>query len=249
MALANMHIHSEYSFDSQLKLKRIAKVLSEAEICYGAITDHVEFCINPISEVLEHLKLRNFYIDQINFQYGEKFHLLKAVEVSEPHLHPREMEQLQSFDLDYILGSIHRIERHAKTLEEKQKVYQKYYADVFQMVEFGFIDAVGHLDYINRYYGADYSDFYQVQEVIDAAISNQILLEVNTSAKRRVGLSTFPCTSKLMIYQKSGGTQVLIGTDAHQEPELLDSISEVSNRIKLLKLETGIYKNRKFERI
>ena len=39
----NMHIHSNYSFDSKMKLESIAKTLIENNVKYAGITDHVEF--------------------------------------------------------------------------------------------------------------------------------------------------------------------------------------------------------------
>lgn len=249
MTLANMHIHSSYSWDSSMNLEIIAKTLYSNGFSYGAITDHVEFSMHSIDTVLGNLKVRNFQIDQINNFYGGKFRLLKAVEVSQPHLYLKEMKMLERLDLDFMMGSIHKMNRKARTSEELQQTYHQYYQDVLQMVRCGHIDVVGHLDYIKRYYGVDYSDFDQVSEVLEEIVSNHLLLEVNTSAARRVRMSTFPDSSKLSLYQQMGGSNVIIGSDAHRETELLDSIESVQGQVKLLKLEPGVFINRKFEKI
>ena len=43
MEKMNLHIHSEYSWDSKMKISDIARILAEHGIKYAAITDHVEF--------------------------------------------------------------------------------------------------------------------------------------------------------------------------------------------------------------
>ena len=85
MKLTNMHIHSNYSWDGSLKLSRISQVLQQNGVGYAAITDHVDFRIESIQEVIEKLKLREFEIDRLNRQFPNVT-LLKGIEVSEPFL-------------------------------------------------------------------------------------------------------------------------------------------------------------------
>lgn len=70
-----------------MKLGELAKVLFENGIKYGSITDHIEFDREELPEVITKLKIRNLKIDQINELYEGKLVLLKAVEISEPHLY------------------------------------------------------------------------------------------------------------------------------------------------------------------
>lgn len=249
MKLTNMHIHSNYSFDCKMKLSRIASILNQKGIRYAAITDHVEFRLETIQEVLEKLKIRDLEIDQLNEKF-QNITLLKGIEVSEPYLYPKEMEILKNFELDYILGSIHRIIRNAKNYYDRKDVYKKYYDDVLKMVEFGHIDAVGHLDYIRRYYeDMNYTDASQFHEVLSSIISNHLLLEINTSAERRVHGCFFPSISSIQEYISLGGKNVVVGSDAHQEEELDDQIEKVTEFCKDLKLDIGIFHGRKFEKI
>ena len=153
MVEQNMHIHSKYSWDSKMEINQIAEILLAHRIRYGAITDHVEFDREPLPWVLINLKVRNLEIDRINELYQGKITLLKAVEISEPHLYKDQVEALNELDLDFIMGSIHKIDKNAKTDHEIRHAKYLYYRELLKMVEANQIDVVGHLDYIDKYYG------------------------------------------------------------------------------------------------
>lgn len=249
MRHANMHIHSKYSYDSDLDLLDIAQDLSESNFKYAAITDHVDFNYDNTLEIMKRIKLRNLEIDLINEKYQGKIKLLKGIEISEPYLYQEQVKSLEELELDYILGSIHEIERNATTLAEKKHVTKGYYDKVLKLIEFGNVDAIGHLDYINRYLKNDYSDRNQLIEVLLAAIEKGLILEINTSGRRRTSFDMFPSIDKLLLYRQLGGTSVTIGTDAHRREELTDNYGPTMVLTRELKLNNGIYQKRIFEKL
>lgn len=240
----NMHIHSKYSYDSKMEIDSIAKILAEKGIKYAAITDHVEFNREPLSYVLMKLKFRNLEIDHINYLYRGKIKLLKAVEISEPHLYKSKVEELKDLDLDFIMGSIHNTEKSFNTKSEKVHSYYLYYRELLKMIEANQIDVIGHLDYINRYYNQDYSLPNQVNEVIKAIKEHNQIIEINTSAKRRCNFNTFPNLEKLAHY-KLNQSEITIGTDAHQYDELVDNLTYVDNITEELDLKPVVFQKRK----
>lgn len=246
MVKQNMHIHSKYSWDSAMEIEEIAQVLIRQNIQYGAITDHIEFDKEPIMYVLTKLKIRNLEIDEINKKYEGKINLLKAVEISEPHLYKEKVEQLSELDLDFIMGSIHNIDRNAITELEKFRTVAKYYREVLAMVQANQIDVIGHLDYINRYYEYDYSSISQIIELMQAIKENNQILEINTSAQRRMGTSnTFPSTFKVHQYRSLGQDEIIIGTDAHKYSELVDNLNSAKTIEEEMGLKPVIYQKRK----
>lgn len=245
MTKQNMHIHSKYSWDSKMEIEEIAKILSEQGIRYGAITDHVDFNREALVYVLTKLKIRNLEIDEVNKKYEGKVTLLKSVEISEPHLYKDKVSQLSELDLDFIMGSIHDIDRNATTEYEKFHAAFIYYKQLLTMIEAGQIDVVGHLDYFNRYYGKDYSSHYQISEILHAIKEKKQIIEINTSARRRVGTTTFPSVMKICNYKTTGQDEVVIGTDAHKYDELTDNLDQAEAITEVVGLKPVIYQKRK----
>lgn len=245
MTKQNMHIHSKYSWDSKMEIDEIARILSENGIRYGAITDHIDFEKEPLPYVLTKFKIRNLDIDRINEQYQGKVILLKGAEISEPHLYKNEVAQLEELKLDFLMGSIHDIDKTATTELEKFRAAYKYYRELLTMVEANQIDVVGHLDYFNRYYGKDYSSHYQISEILNAIKEKKQIIEINTSARRRLGTTTFPSVTKICNYKTIGQDNVIIGTDAHQYHELADNLEQAEKIVNEINLKPVIYQKRK----
>ena len=120
MIKTNMHIHSKYSWDSKMELEDIAKILIENNIRYATITDHVEFDREDMMYIRRKFSERDYEIDHLNEKHQGKLTLLKGVEISEPHLYPKQVEELANiFPFDFIMGSIHNIP-NLKTSENKR---------------------------------------------------------------------------------------------------------------------------------
>ena len=239
-----MHIHSKYSWDSKMELEDIARILVENGITYAALTDHVEFDREEIMFVRRKFSQRDREINEINKQYEGKLKLLKGVEISEPDLYPDQVKELtDAFDFDFVMGSIHHIP-NLKESENKPYVTYLYYKRMLEMIEAGQIDVVGHLDYINRYYKKDYSDFQQVTEILHAIKEHNQIIEINTSAERRAGLNLFPSIDKICRY-KLVSDDVIIGSDAHRENELADNLEQAEYLSEEIGLNPVIFEKRK----
>lgn len=254
MLKVNNHIHSKYSWDSKMELVDIAKKLKEGNIQYGTITDHIEFTSEALPYVLTMLKIRNLELGRINKLEKGNVTLLSGVEISEPHLYKDQISAINSLKLDCILGSIHHFNNRALTETDKKLAYFLYYKEMLKMIDANQIDVLSHLDYINKYYDADYSDNSQVKEILQAIIEKDIALEINTSANRRtknseVHYDIFPTIDKLEMYFDLGGEKLVIGSDAHCPSEVLDNLDIIEKYPILKQKKIGIYKNRKFERI
>lgn len=249
MVRQNMHIHSKYSWDCEkfgkMEIEEIAKILYENGIRYGAITDHIEFDREPLVYVLVKLKERNQEIDRVNELYEGKVKLIKAAEVSEPYLYKDQVETLNELGLDFLMGSIHKIDRHAKTEIGIKNAYYEYYEKILKTIETSGIDIIGHLDYINKYYDYDHSDLYQVKEILEALKESDKIIEINTSGSRRNTYSTFPEVGKIAKYRLLGKKEIVIGTDAHKYSELTDNLEQAEFITAELGLEPVIYQKRK----
>lgn len=243
MVKTNMHIHSKYSWDCEMELSDIARILLKNGVEYAAITDHVEFDREDIMHVRRKFCERDHEINQLNEQYQGKLKLLKGVEISEPHWYPEQVKVLtDAFDFDFIMGSLHNT-ANLKT-GSKNYVTYLYYRNMLEMIEKGQIDVVGHLDYINKYYKGDYSNYAQIKEVLEAIKEHDQIIEINTSAERRAGLKLFPSIDKICRY-KLVSDYVTIGTDAHREDELIDNLEQAEFLSEEIALKPVIFEKRK----
>ncbi len=244
MEKMNLHIHSEYSWDSKMKISDIARILAEHGIKYAAITDHVEFDRETMDFIRYKFFKRSHELNEMNKQYEGKIKLLSAVEISEPQWYKEQVQMLtEIFDFDFVMGSIHHIP-NLKTSKNKKYVTYLYYQKVLEMIENGMIDVVGHLDYIDKYYHGDYSDSNQIAEILHAIKEHNQIIEINTSAERRAGLNLFPSIYKLSQY-KLISDNVTIGTDAHRETELVDNLDSAEYICEELGLQRVIFEKRK----
>lgn len=247
----DLHIHSEYSFDSTMKLEDIVDVMSKKKVKIIGITDHVEFSNYPVPNVIEALKRRNAKIDSLAEEANIK--ILKGVEVSEPHLYPKEMEALKKVkDLDMIIGAVHHIKnKKLKELPNNQTSVDLYFKELLTMVNNSDIDIIAHLDYIKRvilYYDIDMDI---LREILQKLITNRIALEINTSGIRRCNGEVFPNDSIIREYMSLGGDEITIGSDAHKINELYFGVEETTERLKNIvgQLTPIVYEKRRVRKI
>ncbi len=246
MKLSNMHIHSKYSWDCKMEIEQAVKNLIESHVYYAGICDHIEFDFEKVEDIIEKFKVRNLEIDELNEKYFGQIKLLKGAEISSPHLYPAQVEKISELNFDYLMGSIHKIDRKAKTVEEKKLGTYNYYKEILKMVSANQIDIIGHLDYINRYYKTDYSDELMIEEIFSVIKDNKQIIEINTSSFRRgyfYSLS-FPSAEKLIMYRKYK-EEITIGTDSHKLDELNYMLDENEYVAKRLSLKPVVFEKRK----
>ena len=104
--LADMHMHSIYSYDGQMRLKQMVERGKKLNLKYMAFTEHLEFNQITIKQFLNRYQLYKEELEQLQ-ECNPEITLIKAVEISNPELYLKELESLNKLDLDYIIGSNH----------------------------------------------------------------------------------------------------------------------------------------------
>lgn len=243
--IADMHIHSEYSFDSKMPIKNIVAKENEKGCKVIAITDHIELRQENIINIVNRLVKRDKEIDQI--QKNAPVIIIKGIEVSEPHLYQDSVKFLNELDIvEYIIGSIHHL--HGNPLRFYKDDVDDYLRSILDMVLNANIDTVAHLDYIKRYGTNNKFDEKLLEEILNVIIDRNLTLEINTSGYKRCG-SLFPDIEIINKYAELGGTKVVFGSDAHIEEDLYEGIDKARNQTKKLNLTPGIIKNGQFKSI
>lgn len=229
--LCDTHMHSIYSYDGQMTIENIASTSSSLGLEVIAISEHLELDSISLKQFLNRYKLYKEEIMRIQGLYPNIL-ILKAVEVGNPERHEKEMMALQELDLDYIIGSNHILTSDIVA----------YYETILRIAKQGLVDSIGHLDYIRRKYKDDVS-IDLIKQIFEEMVKNNITLEVNSSAKRRLNASGFPRSELVDLYLSDFSDRITFGSDAHRDYEIFDGISELDQSINANK---GYYLNRKF---
>ena len=235
--LADTHIHSIYSYDGQMRIETVIKRGLELGLKYLAFTEHVELDQISLKQFLNRFACYCEEIDSLQEKYSN-IKLIKGLEISNPERHLKELEIINKLDLDYILGSNHILPKE----NDKEEILI-YYKRILEIVKNGGIDSLAHLDYVKRKFDDSFIPDEILEEIFNYLIDANIALEINTSALRRKGLSSFPSDEKLDLYKKMGGTLVTIGSDAHRIEEVYDNIETIDEKFDFNK---GLYLKRKF---
>lgn len=244
---ADMHIHSKYSFDSTEEILNYIKKAEENNINYIALTDHIEFYNQSLSEVIERINKRNKEIDEL--QKDTNVTILKGLEISEPHLYYDNIKKLKNYiDIDVILGSIHHLDNMSlRKKKDDSTAINRYLNELLNMVTTSDIDVVAHIDYIKRFIDNPKFNKIILNEILAIIKSRNLALEVNTSGVRR-NCGSFPSNEILDMYKSLGGNRITVGSDAHTLNEFNEGYDEILPNLDKYNFDTGIVKKRVFKK-
>ena len=231
----DLHIHTNYSFDSQVTMEEYTLKAIELGLDAICFTDHIDINrhYNTFATFDFDGRIKEF--EQIKRRFGNKLLLLLGFEMGEPHLHPKETEFLRSLKPDLIIGSVHQpldYEENTKvSRREYERIYDRY---VRQMVENGDFDVLGHIDMPKKYHDDYVEDFDYVCQTLKICVRRNIVPEINTSSVRSGANTTMPSFEAIKYYQSVGGKYVTLNSDSH-------SVTSLGDVVQLLdKLPEGI---------
>ena len=251
------HVHSNFSCDSSYEMEDVIKdaiKLGLKEICF---TDHVDYDIkadwddeNPIiykdNKIVYNVnypvyfeKLENFvikYKDEINIKKGLEFGI-------QTHTIDKFQNLFNSYDLDFILLSIHQIDDHEFWTGEFQegktikKCYDDYYDELLKIVQnYHDYSVLAHMDLMRRYVD-DKKDYFtycknDIKSILEYIIRDGKGIEVNTSSffYKIDGLT--PSINIIKLYHELGGEIITIGSDSHNKERLGSHIKDIKEILK-----------------
>ena len=225
--LCDMHIHTYYSCDSEVRFETHCLEALEKGIKTICFTDHVECncndhgCgfYNPERFFAEFIPLKEKYKNELT--------ILCGVEFAEPHLYREELTKYQVLPYDYILGAVHWWYENMWASEVVKKgipvevSYRHYWNEVLLAVKSGGFNCLAHMDFPKRYHGELLYEKNQISEICTEMVRANICLEINTSSLRKDSANgTMPDKELLEIYKSCGGKYVTFGSDAHRSGEM-----------------------------
>ena len=248
--IADYHIHTKFSCDSEANLEDYIECAKEKNIKALCFTDHVDFNKNDYG--VGYYNPDEFFgeYNQARLMADDEMMIGAGIEFSEPHLYNDKLRELGKYPYDYIIGSVHWIGDMFPCHEVREKYSAKefyilYWNEVLAMVQNGGFDCVGHIDFPKRYYGKIYYDEKVMREIFQEMLGKNIILEINTSSLRKGINESMPGKELLQLYIECGGKYVTVGSDAHEVKDLGVDFEKADRLIKELGLKKVIFKQRK----
>ena len=245
--IADYHVHTYYSEDSQYPMEDVVKDAIEkgcGELCF---TDHVDYGILPDAneDVYKYLPSgkRRMNVDYPRYyeeflalkeKYGDRIKLKLGLEFGmQSHTVDRYKALFKRYPFDFIILSVHEVNDlelwDSSYMEGKsQREYNEgYYKEILKILEsYSDFSVLGHLDVIVRYDPKGAYAFEKVkplvEEILKKVISMGKGIELNTSNQRYGLADSTPSREILELYRDLGGRIITLGSDSHK-PEHLNA--------------------------
>lgn len=242
MMFYDYHMHCSYSADSTTPMKDMIEKsikLGLKEICF---TDHVDYDIignpNVYVDYDKYFKDLDYYSEK----YSDKISIKKGIEMGfQNHLLKKCSDDIKKHDFDFVIGSIHTIDRNELYTGDYHKgktqheAYEGYYNRLLDMVNtFHDFSVLGHLDLIKRYGNfnnvLDDSIFSNyIEEILKKIIADGKGIEINTSCFRYNLPDLTPSRNILKMYKDLGGEIITIGSDSHTPSQIAFKFEYINN--------------------
>jgi len=227
--LADYHIHTRFSIDSEAGLDKVCEAAIARGLDEIAVTDHADFGPADASDhfrPVEHLA----EIERCRARYGDRLTVRAGVEMGEPHLFAQQAQGvLAAGEFDFVIGSAHYSDDMQAAWKEVyfeqplRRAYESYFRQVASLAAEGDFDVLGHLDLIKRdarKLGKVYDGPQPYADMIRAALRSVVErgkgIEINTSPLRRGQPDPCPSLEILRWYREMGGEILTLGSDAHR---------------------------------
>ena len=242
------HMHCDFSRDSKTPMEEMIRrsiELNLKEICF---TDHSDYSIliNNIEE--DHAVDYKNYLKSLEFfqnKYKEKINIKKGVEIGlQNHTIDKCIEDIKSHDFDFVIASIHTInkfdliDRDFYKDKSQYEAYRQYYENLYNIIKkFKNYSVLGHLDLVKRY--GDLNNIIddkvfgdEIDEILKMAIYDGKGIEINTSCFRYNMPDLTPSSYILKRYKELGGEIITTGSDSHNPAQVAYGFKEVYSRLK-----------------
>lgn len=256
---ADMQVHSFRSHDGRASLadqcaRAVALGLEEI-----GFTEHKDF--DPEDPVVDYFDYSAYMaeIESARQRWGEALRIRAGVEIDyQERFEDRIADYLQSNAFDFVLGSVHYVDRKMLMTPEynrgrtKQTAYGDYFRAVQDSVRSGLFDVVAHLEYANRrglaawggYDPTEYGD--ELETLFHLMIAQDVVLEINTAGLHQGTGSTYPSAETVALYARLGGRRISIGSDAHHPDQLAHAYARAAGIARSNGLiRTCVWENRK----
>jgi histidinol-phosphatase (PHP family) len=227
----DFHLHTDFSADSQIKLRELVPHAIELGYSQIAITEHLDLLPNElVNWGIPSITKYKAAIDAMRKQYSQ-IRIIFGIEVGDFHrVKPFAQSILSEVPFDLILGSVHFLLDHTNVAMPMDQPLSKeqvreYYEQNLELVQTCDFDVLAHLGVYKRYYVEMPDESHClpiVKQIFATIIEKNIALELNFSAFRRTYKFLHPDPPYLDLYKSMGGKLISIGSDSHKLDQIDD---------------------------
>lgn len=233
------HLHSTYSFDGKSPLHQYAGAAQLYGLKEIGFAEHVD--LDPTLPEYNYLDYPAYH-ESIQELQNSPVPIRCGIEVSyQPHLEKSITDYLSHTSCDFVIGSVHEVNRITMdhTFLQHDTPYS-YFEAVETMVASRIFDVVGHLEYFKRWGGAYTSSPFKdkICTILQQIIEKDMALEVNTSGLRHPAQDSYPSLEVITWYKNMGGELISLGSDAHRTPHMGFSFPETVTALKARGIDT-----------
>jgi histidinol-phosphatase (PHP family) len=228
--LQDYHVHAlahgeyEYTYDW---LKKFLITARKRQIQELGFAEHDEFLSRIDTSILKRLQEE---FPDITLRLGLEVDYIPGRED-----YIRQISQ--SYDFDYIIGSVHFIDGwgfdhpdFGHLFEEKDidQVYSRYFELVQMAVKTGLFDIIGHLDLI-KIWGhrpRRHNVLFYVESLLNSIKAAGMLIEINSAGLRKPVGEMYP-QQEIIKLMASKQIAVTLGSDAHHPRQVGEGLREV----------------------
>lgn len=239
LLLADCHVHSSVSFDSEVsKINMVENAISKG-FDYLCFTDHYDL-LSPIGipQTKFDWSVAQKTQNDVLKVYGKEIEIGFGIELGSAYINPAVVNSFTAYNLDFILGSIHNTTSLFKCVDysridySNQDVYRIlkiYFEQILNLIQWGKFDSLAHIFYPLRYMKRDNRKVdiivfdKEIRQLLKLLIDNNIALEINT---KDLLLNYSEYKYLLNIYKDLGGFLITCGSDAHVEKDFGKNITK-----------------------
>lgn len=243
MIYTDQHVHCQSSPDSRTPLREMAAAARERGMSAVCFTDHIDMDFGDLGDLRWETRkdiLRAAWAD-IRENPAEGITVRCGIELGEANHDPAAAKEAAlEPGLDFVLGSLHNLRgkpdfyEYPYTSEEQcAQLNREYLAELLELTEFPYFDAMAHIGYTSRYMHRDgfaaeitaENCRDELAAVYEALIAQNRGIEINVSGLR-TGHTSYPNASALALYHDLGGEIITLGSDAHAPEDASVGIRE-----------------------
>lgn len=251
MKLADYHLHTHHSMDSQMSVSALCEAAKRSGLSEICITDHTEFGHpHPNADVPPDIAKWSAEISTAQQAHQDKSLIIrKGIEIGDnPLCRARIKEWHLALDVDFLLLSLHLVNNQDPYWPEyfagrsKEMAYRDYAEARLESVlawDVTEYDALAHLGYCAKFSPFPPAEkplrWHHAPDAFDQLFrvlaQNEKPLEINTSGMRTMA-ECIPGKELLARFKELGGEFVTVGSDAHRPEHVGYWIAEAQHMAK-----------------
>jgi histidinol-phosphatase (PHP family) len=232
--ITSYHVHSAHS-DGTNSILEIVTAAAEQGIHEIGISDHLVYPVAhrpvPWSMSLDGLDTYFEELSEARQLVGNKIQVRFGLECDyEPKTAEHLSRVLNSYPLDYVIGSIHFLEdfpidespEHWDKLDEAQRnqIVRRYWRRLKELAESRLFDIVGHLDLYKKFGWRPSIDLTEeISQALDAIAKAGLVVEINTSGLRKPAREIYP-SMQIIEMCRMRNIRMVITSDSHETATL-----------------------------